>query len=286
MVLRRQARTAYPIPSLPVASPRPYPPASTRGLLWKLVICAHASEVRSWAMLAPVQTPTKPSPKQHTIETWIGAKRHYVQGKAHLPEIASKYGIALGTLKERCCKEKWRTLRAQYVERATEAILPPVPVPQRLVPLPDNSPVSAEVATLKEQIERIDGMIAHSACVADLDKLASAKSKLLEQWRVLSGIPKPGSRRPAREDLRPRRGLVAAPEVAAHGARLDAQRRRVLGPARPGRCAGEGQLRQCGPAYLRRLCRHGGRDGLGIMGHDGQAGIADIQRRGRAAHAR
>jgi len=162
------------------------------------------------------------------METWIEAKRHYVQGKAHLPEIANKYGIALGTLKERCCKEKWRTLRAQYVERATEAILPPVPAPQPPAPQPDNSPVSGEVATLKGQIERIDGMIADCACVADLDKLASAKSKLLEQWRVLSGIPKPGSRRPGRDDARPRRGLVTAPEVvqshaSAHSSRAAAK---------------------------------------------------------------
>lgn len=173
-------------------------PCTSAGL-WKLASCASASEVGSCAMLTPVQTPTKPSSKQHTIETWIGAKRDYVQGKGHLPEIASRYGIALGTLKERCCKEKWRTLRAQYFERATEAILPPVPVPQRPALHPDNSPVSGEVATLKEQIGRIDGIIANCTCVADLDKLASAKSKLLEQWRVLSGIPKPGSRRPGRE---------------------------------------------------------------------------------------
>jgi hypothetical protein len=164
-------------------------------------------------MLAPVVTPTKPSLKQHTIEKWIGAKRHYVQGKAHLPEVASKYGIALGTLKERCCKEKWRTLRAQYVERATEAILPPVPAPQQPAPQPDNSPVSGEVATLKEQIKRIDRMIADCACVADLDKLASAKSKLLEQWRVLSGIPRPGSRRPGREDTRRRFMHPLTPEL-------------------------------------------------------------------------
>ena len=161
-------------------------------------------------MLASVQTPTKPSLKQPTIETWVGAKRHYVQGKAHLPEIASKHAIALGTLKERCRKEKWRTLRARYVERATETILPPVAVPQCSAPQPDNAPVSGEAATLKVPIERIDGMIADCTCLADLDKLASAKSELLEQWRVLSGIPKPGSRRPGREPV-PRRspgGLI------------------------------------------------------------------------------
>jgi hypothetical protein len=37
-----------------------------------------------------------------------------------------------------------------------------------------------------------------------LDRLASAKGRMFEAWRILSGIPLPGSRRPSKERPKPK----------------------------------------------------------------------------------
>jgi hypothetical protein len=53
----------------------------------------------------------------------------------------------------------------------------------------------------------LDNYIHNAKTAEDWHKFSTAKHRLFEQWRILVGIPLPGSRRPAAEKARSRSGL-------------------------------------------------------------------------------
>ena len=134
----------------------------------------------------------------HPLETWLKCRRDYVEGKGFLPDMARKYGIPVGTVQTRAKREKWSTARAEFIAgklKMPDLELPPAPT----TPPPDANNLTRKLARLELQIERIDGMLESETNPDALNKLATAKTRLSEQWRIFSGIPLPGSQRPARE---------------------------------------------------------------------------------------
>ena len=56
-----------------------------------------------------------------------------------------------------------------------------------------------KVQRLETQLDRLDDMLDKEEDPTKLDRLASARSRIFEMWRVLANIPLPGSKRPARD---------------------------------------------------------------------------------------
>ena len=63
-------------------------------------------------------------------------------------------------------------------------------------PLRDQFTV-ARLVRVRKQLTRLDAMMERERDARNLDRLASAQSRLAEQERLLSGRPLPGQRRPA-----------------------------------------------------------------------------------------
>lgn len=59
--------------------------------------------------------------------------------------------------------------------------------------------IALRLSRTRAQLFRIDQLIETEQDPQKLDRLVSAQSRLSEQWRIFSGIPLPGSRRPGRE---------------------------------------------------------------------------------------
>jgi hypothetical protein len=56
--------------------------------------------------------------------------------------------------------------------------------------------VASRLVRVREQLNRLDSIMAKETDPQRLDRLASAQSKLSEQERILDGRPLPGQRRP------------------------------------------------------------------------------------------
>jgi hypothetical protein len=59
--------------------------------------------------------------------------------------------------------------------------------------------VASRLTRVRAQLSKLDQLIENETDPQKLDRLVSAQSRLSEQWRIFSGIPLPGSRRPGRE---------------------------------------------------------------------------------------
>lgn len=67
----------------------------------------------------------------------------------------------------------------------------------------DDNSHAREIARLKTQLESLDNALDIAKSADDWHKLSTARQRLFDQWRILSGIPLPGSRRPAKEKTKP-----------------------------------------------------------------------------------
>jgi len=130
----------------------------------------------------------------HLPDTWLKARREYVEGKGFIPHIASKYDIPVSTVQTRAKREKWATARAEFIARKTkmpEVELPPTPAGTNSTSyLPDR------LMRVRAQLDRIDEMILTETDGKVLQALATATAKLAEQERILGGRPLPGALRP------------------------------------------------------------------------------------------
>jgi len=98
------------------------------------------------------------------------------------------------------------------------------------------------LAQLRLQLAAIDNRIDNANFPLELQRLASARRNLFEQWCVLAGIPKPGSRRPGKEpqpmpkvepmpSVEPVSPVAVAPVSSSHVAPIGAGPKPLLTPA-------------------------------------------------------
>ena len=57
----------------------------------------------------------------------------------------------------------------------------------------------ASIVRLEHALTQLDDAIEIAVKADDLHKLSTARQRLFEQWRVLSGVPLPGSKRPPKD---------------------------------------------------------------------------------------
>jgi hypothetical protein len=104
-------------------------------------------------------------------------------------------------------RENWTDARNRWLEKQlSDNHAPPQPPPN--VANPTNSADASharKIARLETQLESLDNALDLAKTADEWHKLSTARQRLFEQWRILSGIPLPGSRRPAKE--KPKREL-------------------------------------------------------------------------------
>jgi hypothetical protein len=91
-------------------------------------------------------------------------------------------------------QKRWQMQRERE-ERESMAPAPAIVDAEDAIPKDDAR--AQAIKRLESQMESIDAQIDKARDPDDWHKLTTARSKLFEQWRILSGIPMPGSRKPA-----------------------------------------------------------------------------------------
>jgi hypothetical protein len=165
---------------------------------------------------------------RHSLDTWLKARRDYVQGKGFLPDVARRYGLPVGTVQTRGKREKWSSARAVFMAR--KLVVPGLEPPAVPTPPPEtpNSYVSQRLSRVRLQLARLDDLIEAESDPHKLDRLASAQARLAEQERIMAGRPLPSSMRPRATDNRPERRRLepdddGTPPVPASSAPADTQ---------------------------------------------------------------
>jgi transposase-like protein len=138
---------------------------------------------------------------RHPLALRLQCRKEWVEGQGTLAEIAQKHGIPEYTLVAWYRRENWTPARNRWLEKQRSDY--DAPVKASLVPpAPENSNSDSRVSKLQRleaQLEALDNLIDNAKSADDWHKLSTAKHRLLENYYVLAGIPKPGSRRPAPE---------------------------------------------------------------------------------------
>jgi hypothetical protein len=105
-------------------------------------------------------------------------------------------------------QKRWQMQRERE-ERESMAVADAVP--NALDAIPKDDARAQAIKRLESQMESIDAQIDKARDPDDWHKLTTARSKLFEQWRILSGIPMPGSRKPTADKPQRQRGTFVDP---------------------------------------------------------------------------
>ncbi len=104
------------------------------------------------------------------------------------------------------------TRRKRAAERKAMAAHPPILTNAQAVTVIDgeDSDARARRQTIELQIDAVDRLLAKSSDAKDWHMLTTAKSRLINDWRIFKGIPLPGSRRPkdAKPTSKPKLGPI------------------------------------------------------------------------------
>lgn len=87
--------------------------------------------------------------------------------------------------------------RARMMEETIKAIAGPTPERK-----PAEDEITRTIRRLEHQMGLIDDLLDKCKEPSDWRDLTNSRAKIFETWRILSGIPMPGSRRPGREPSR------------------------------------------------------------------------------------
>jgi hypothetical protein len=120
-----------------------------------------------------------------------------------LKEVALRHGIPPQTVIAWYRREDWASARNRWREKQlSDNDAPTQPVPCAEKPGNAASVHASMIERLLSQLKSLDNALDAANTADAWHKLSTARQKLFDQWRVLSGIPLPGSRRPPREKSR------------------------------------------------------------------------------------
>jgi hypothetical protein len=143
---------------------------------------------------------------RHPLALRLQCRKEWVEGQGTLAEIAQKHNIPEYTLVSWYHRENWTPARNRWLDKQRSDYDAPVKA-SLVTPAPESSNSDSRVSKLQRleaQLEALDNLIDNAKSADDWHKLSTAKHRLLENYYVLAGIPKPGSRRPAPDRPKPR----------------------------------------------------------------------------------
>jgi transposase-like protein len=127
-----------------------------------------------------------------------------VEGQGTLGEIARKHNVPPQTLVAWYRRENWTAARNHWHEKQLSDNDTPTKPPVDALNPEDSTDDSRKrkLQRLETQLEALDNFIDSAKTADEWHKLSTAKHRLLENYYILAGIPKPGSRRPGKGDGR------------------------------------------------------------------------------------
>jgi hypothetical protein len=139
---------------------------------------------------------------RHPIALRLQCRKEWVEGQGTLSEIAAKHHLAKTTVIAWYRREGWSPARKRWHTKQLSDNEAPAKPPS-YTPNPKNTCAHPEMLTqLATQLKAMDILIENALSggkANELQKLSAARQRLFEQWRILSGIPLPGSRRLPKE---------------------------------------------------------------------------------------
>lgn len=168
---------------------------------------AYASPMTSECTPAAPATPRT----RHPLALRLQCRNEWVTGQGTLAEVAKRHNVPPQTLVAWYRRENWTDARARWLERQlSDNETPAKPHAYAAKPeYSDDATHARQIQRLEAQLESLDNVLDNAKTADDWHKLSTARQRLFEQWRILSGIPLPGSRKPSKE--RPRRQACYAP---------------------------------------------------------------------------
>jgi transposase-like protein len=123
----------------------------------------------------------------------------YIQGEGSLSSCCLRHNISFQTARNWYELEGWKDLRASFdlkAKIATEESVKPAGLESPTNPQPAPSQ-NTKLDAVEKQLKKIDEEL-DKADVGDLPALWKAKSMALDAWALLTGFPRPGTRKAAR----------------------------------------------------------------------------------------
>ncbi len=144
----------------------------------------------------------KPSPAQR-----LKTKTDYIKGVGSVRECALKHGVKPDTAYNWSVNENWLALRTAYMKRANDRLLAQTEIAgeetyEERPKLPPASTQAGKLAVVEEQLQAIDKLFSAATDPKDLVAIMKSKDLALNQWALLTGFPKPGTRRVPRQSSR------------------------------------------------------------------------------------
>lgn len=139
---------------------------------------------------------------RHPLALRLQARKEWTEGEGTLAEIAKKHSVPPQTLVAWYRRENWTAARSRWREKQLSDNETPAK-PPTYAAKPENSTDDSrarKLQRLETQLEALDNFIDNAKTADEWHKLSTAKHRLLENYYILAGIPKPGSRRPRDHD--------------------------------------------------------------------------------------
>jgi hypothetical protein len=135
--------------------------------------------------------------KHHPLALRLQCRKEWVEGQGTLAEVAERHGIPRQTLIAWYRRDHWSPARERWwAKQMCDSDAPAKPVALALIPGDSKEDSRArKVQRLELQLEALDNLIDNAKSADEWHKLATAKHRLLENWYILAGVPKPGSLR-------------------------------------------------------------------------------------------
>jgi hypothetical protein len=128
----------------------------------------------------------------------LQCRNEWTEGQGTLSQIAQRHSIARQTVIAWYRRENWTAARNKWIEaqRCDSAALHTHPEKPPLTSIVADADARVRrILRLEHQLESLDNILDNAKSADEWHKLSTARQRLFEQWRILSGIPLPGSRR-------------------------------------------------------------------------------------------
>jgi transposase-like protein len=158
-------------------------------------------------MIAPATPRTR-----HPLALRLQCRKEWVEGQGTLSEIAGKHNVPPQTVVAWYRRENWTAALNRWLEKQRSDNEAPAK-PPAYAPNTGNSTDDSrarKLQRLETQLEALDNFLDNAKAADEWHKLSTAKHRLLENFYILAGIAKPGSRRPGRERDERRQPLAPA----------------------------------------------------------------------------
>jgi transposase-like protein len=150
-------------------------------------------------MIAPQISRTR-----HTLALRLQCRKEWMEGHGTLVQVARKHGVPNSTVIAWYRRDGWTAARKRWYEKQlsdNEAPAKPQSCAQN--PKITTNTHGEKLQRLELQLSALDNFLDNAKSPDEWQKLSAARQRLFDQWRILSGIPLPGSRQPAKERPQP-----------------------------------------------------------------------------------